>query len=68
MRFLIDAQLPPALARLLESNGHVAEHVADKAVTSTQAQQSSRRSRFLPLDRSQGAFGLVEPQNHYKLT
>jgi len=29
MRFLIDAQLPPALARLLESHGHVAEHVAD---------------------------------------
>lgn len=29
MRFLIDAQLPPALARLLESQGHVAEHVAD---------------------------------------
>jgi predicted nuclease of predicted toxin-antitoxin system len=29
MRFLIDAQLPPALARLLEAHGHVAEHVAD---------------------------------------
>ncbi len=29
MRFLIDAQLPPALARLLASHGHVAEHVAD---------------------------------------
>jgi predicted nuclease of predicted toxin-antitoxin system len=29
MRFLVDAQLPPALARLLESHGHVAEHVAD---------------------------------------
>ena len=29
MRFLIDAQLPPVLARLLESHGHVAEHVAD---------------------------------------
>ncbi len=29
MRFLIDAQLPPALARFLESQGHVAEHVAD---------------------------------------
>jgi predicted nuclease of predicted toxin-antitoxin system len=27
MRFLIDAQLPPALARLLESQGHIAEHV-----------------------------------------
>lgn len=29
MRFLVDAQLPPALARLLESLGHVAEHVED---------------------------------------
>jgi predicted nuclease of predicted toxin-antitoxin system len=29
MRFLIDAQLPPALGRLLESHGHVAQHVAD---------------------------------------
>jgi len=29
MRFLIDAQLPPALARLLEQHGHVAEHVVD---------------------------------------
>ncbi len=29
MRFLIDAQLPPALARLLASHGHAAEHVAD---------------------------------------
>ena len=30
MRFLVDAQLPPALARKLESLGHVAEHVADR--------------------------------------
>ncbi len=29
MRFVVDAQLPPALARLLESQGHSAEHVAD---------------------------------------
>jgi predicted nuclease of predicted toxin-antitoxin system len=29
MRFLIDAQLPPALARWLSSAGHDAEHVAD---------------------------------------
>ena len=29
MRFLVDAQLPPALARRLEAWGHVAEHVAD---------------------------------------
>ena len=29
MRFIVDAQLPPALARLLTSHGHHAEHVAD---------------------------------------
>ena len=30
MRFLVDAQLPPALARWLAANGHAAEHVADR--------------------------------------
>jgi Domain of unknown function (DUF5615) len=30
MRFLIDAQLPPALARWLAANGDTAEHVADR--------------------------------------
>lgn len=30
MRFLVDAQLPPALARWLATNGHTAEHVADR--------------------------------------
>jgi predicted nuclease of predicted toxin-antitoxin system len=29
LRFLVDAQLPPALARRLQSLGHSAEHVAD---------------------------------------
>ena len=29
MRFLVDAQLPPALARRLTELGHVAEHVYD---------------------------------------
>lgn len=29
MRFVIDAQLPPALARMLVGLGHTAEHVAD---------------------------------------
>ena len=29
MRFLVDAQLPPALARWLASQGHEAEHVFD---------------------------------------
>jgi predicted nuclease of predicted toxin-antitoxin system len=30
MRFLVDAELPPALARWLAANGHTAEHVADR--------------------------------------
>lgn len=29
MRFLVDAQLPPALARWFVGKGHEAEHVAD---------------------------------------
>ena len=29
MRFLVDAQLPPALARQLTAKGHDAEHVGD---------------------------------------
>jgi predicted nuclease of predicted toxin-antitoxin system len=29
MRFLVDAQLPPALARWLATAGHQADHVAD---------------------------------------
>lgn len=34
MRFLIDAQLPPALARWLEGEGHQAEHVSDIGLAS----------------------------------
>lgn len=29
MRFLVDAQLPPALVHLLRDHGHEAEHVTD---------------------------------------
>jgi len=29
VRFLVDAQLPPALARLIDGQGHEAEHVTD---------------------------------------
>jgi predicted nuclease of predicted toxin-antitoxin system len=34
VRFLVDAQLPPALARRLEAQGHVAKHVADRGLVS----------------------------------
>ncbi len=32
MRVLVDAQLPPALARWLAAKGHEAEHVTDKGM------------------------------------
>ena len=32
MRFLVDAQLPPALARWFVAQGHEAEHVGDKGM------------------------------------
>ena len=34
MRFLVDAQLPPALARWLVSRSHEADHVFDRGLTS----------------------------------
>jgi predicted nuclease of predicted toxin-antitoxin system len=34
VRFLVDAQLPPALARQLSEHGHTAEHVADVGLLS----------------------------------
>ena len=34
MRFVIDAQLPPALARWLAAQGHEAEHVGDQQMLS----------------------------------
>ena len=42
MRFLIDAQLPPALARYIETLGHIAEHVVDSG--RAQASDHSIRS------------------------
>jgi predicted nuclease of predicted toxin-antitoxin system len=34
VRFVVDAQLPPALARRLEALGYTAEHVADRGMAS----------------------------------
>jgi predicted nuclease of predicted toxin-antitoxin system len=39
MRFLIDAQLPPALARHLTELGHEAEHVADRQMAAASDRQ-----------------------------
>ena len=33
MHFLVDAQLPPAFARWLESQGHISQHVVDLGMT-----------------------------------
>ncbi|MGH7341852.1 MAG: DUF5615 family PIN-like protein [Candidatus Rokuibacteriota bacterium] len=44
MRFLVDAQLPPALARWLTSHGHEAEHVFDCDLTSADDRTIWRRA------------------------
>ncbi len=36
MRWIIDAQLPPALAQLLQQRGHEAEHVNDAGLRQTE--------------------------------
>ena len=35
MKFVIDHQLPPALARFLEAQGHVANHVRELGLTAS---------------------------------
>jgi predicted nuclease of predicted toxin-antitoxin system len=35
MRFLVDAQVPPSLTRLLVGWGHEAEHVADRGLAAS---------------------------------
>jgi predicted nuclease of predicted toxin-antitoxin system len=39
MRFLVDAQSPPALARRFAEQGHEAEHVADRQLAAASAAQ-----------------------------
>jgi predicted nuclease of predicted toxin-antitoxin system len=39
MRILVDAQLPPALARWLAARGHEASHVADLGLASASDQE-----------------------------
>ena len=45
MRFLVDAQLPPALARRIESLGHAAEHVADRGLAKAKDDQIRAHAR-----------------------
>ena len=44
MRFLVDAQLPPALARRIEALGHSAEHVADCGLEAAADEAIRRRA------------------------
>lgn len=44
MRFLVDEQLPPALARWLVAHGHDAEHVYDIGLTGLTDSQISQRA------------------------
>jgi predicted nuclease of predicted toxin-antitoxin system len=47
MRFLVDAQLPPALARWLTQRGHPASHVADHGMTTAGDKQIWRMAAEL---------------------
>jgi predicted nuclease of predicted toxin-antitoxin system len=46
-RFIVDAQLPPALARWLAANGHEAEHVYDFGGDGTTDSEIWNRARDL---------------------
>lgn len=43
MRFLVDAQLPPALARWIAAQGHEARHVADLGMAGAPHGQSGTK-------------------------
>jgi predicted nuclease of predicted toxin-antitoxin system len=48
VRFIVDAQLPPALARFIESTGHEADHVIDFGLEAA----SDRRIWQIAIERS----------------
>ncbi len=47
MRFLVDAQLPPALARRIAAKGHEAEHVADRGLASASDDAVRRHAELM---------------------
>jgi predicted nuclease of predicted toxin-antitoxin system len=47
MRFLVDAQLPPALARWISANGHDAQHVSDFAMAGSSDHMIWRKAAAL---------------------
>jgi predicted nuclease of predicted toxin-antitoxin system len=67
MRFLIDAQLPPALARWLVSQGHEATHVVDCGLESaddTAIRDHARASGavIVTKDEDFASWRILEPQ------
>lgn len=44
MRFLVDHQLPPALARWLQSVGHIASHVVDHGMSTAADREIWRKA------------------------
>jgi len=61
LRFLIDAQLPPALARWLGDKGFVAEHVADLHL------ESARDAEIWFLAESTGAVIVTKDEDFARL-
>lgn len=56
MNFLVDAQLPPALARWLTEQGHASQHVADLALTATpdrQIWEHAKRNSFVIISKDE---------------
>ena len=47
MRFLVDAQLPPALARRIAARGHEADHVADRGLASASDDAVRRHAELI---------------------
>jgi predicted nuclease of predicted toxin-antitoxin system len=47
VKFLVDANLPPALARWLESEGHAAQHVSDLGMERSTDREIWARAREL---------------------
>ena len=50
MKFLVDAQLPPALARVLESHGYVAKHVMDINMHADDDTEIVEPEKLIPFD------------------
>ena len=62
MKFLVDHQLPAALARFLESRGHVAQHVIEASLekaTDRQIFEYAQANEFVVVSKDQDFFELA---------